>query len=353
MRWRRLLTGPAGRTALTVLVAVVIFAGVLPHMGSYRGAWALLRELSWRESVALATATLLNLVSYAPLWMAALPGLGFLRATMTDQVSTALSDTVPAGFAVGVGVNAAMFHTFGFTAEEITRAIALSGIWNNLVKLGMPAAALIALALTGRESQGLVVVAVVGSVLLLLAVGALVAVLAHPRAAAVVSGAAERLAGWACRLLHRPRPGGWVTATDRFRDHARAFVRRRWPALTVAAVASHLALFLLFLTTLRAVDGAGAQVPWLVVLAVFSVTRLVTLVPITPGALGVAELSYAAGLTAVGVAGTAATAVVLLFRFLTWFLPIPVGAACWLLYRRGAGVHHHEHARAMAAGTAS
>ena len=73
------------------------------------------------------------------------------------------------------------------------------------------------------------------------------------------------------------------------------------------------------------------------VLAVFAITRLVTLVPITPGALGVAELSYVAGLTAVGVGAGAAAAAVFLFRFLTWFVPIPLGLAAWLLWRHGIG----------------
>jgi len=81
----------------------------------------------------------------------------------------------------------------------------------------------------------------------------------------------------------------------------------------------------------------ATDVPWVVVLAVFSLTRLVTLVPITPGALGVAELSSVAGLTAVGVDPASAAGTVLLFRFLTWFLPIPTGIAAWLLWRHGVG----------------
>lgn len=326
---------PWVRSAVTVLVAVVIFAGVLPRIGHYSTAWELLRRLSLPDALLLATMAVVNLLSYAPVWMAALPGIGLVRATMTDQVSTALSNTVPAGFAVGVGINASMFHAYGYSAEQITRAIGLSGIWNNLVKFAMPAVALVALTLTGREPAGLVAVAVLGAGLLLVAIAVLVAVLGHPRAAQFVGGTAERVAGAALRPLHRPAPTGWAAGTDRFRCQVRRFVRRRWAALTAAAVASHVALFLLFLTTLRAVDGRGADAPWLEVLAVFAVTRLITLVPITPGALGVAELSYVAGLTAIGVDGSAATATVLLFRFLTWFLPVPVGALCWVLIRRG------------------
>jgi putative heme transporter len=324
-----------GSAALTVLVAVAVFAGVLPRLGDYSTAWVLIERLAWSQAALLGVVALVNLVSYAPLWAAALPGLGVRRAVLPDQVSTAMSNTLPAGFAVGVGVNAVMLHGYGFGAAEITRAVVLTGVWNNLVKLATPVVALLGLAATGRTAPGLLGAAVAGAAVLLAAVAVLVAVLAHPHAAAVVSGAAERVAGAGCALVRRPRPAGWVARTDRFRAGSLAVVRARWPQLTAAAVATHLALFALFLTTLRLVAGDGT--PWLVALAVFSITRLVTLVPVTPGAIGVAELSYVAGLTAVGVDGSAATAVVLLFRFLTWFLPIPAGALAWLLHRRWAG----------------
>ncbi|MGY1605019.1 lysylphosphatidylglycerol synthase domain-containing protein [Geodermatophilus sp. SYSU D00815] len=344
----RALRARFGSAALTALVAVAVFAGVLPQIGDYSAAWELLGRLSTPAVALLAAVALVNLLSYAPLWMAALPGLRWTRAVLADQVSTAMANTLPAGWAVGVGVNAVMFHAFGFGPAAITRAVVLTGVWNNLVKLAMPGLALAALAATGEAAEGLVVAAVAGVGVLLLATAALVAVLADPHAAAVVSGTAERAAGAVCALVRRPRPAGWVAATDRFRTDSLALVRERWPQLSLAAVASHAAVFVLFLTTLRLVDGADG-ISWLVALAVFSVTRLVTLVPVTPGALGVAELSYVAGLTAVGVDGSAATAVVLLFRFLTWFLPIPGGALAWAVYRRGAGADHPAHAREPAA----
>jgi uncharacterized protein (TIRG00374 family) len=138
-----------------------------------------------------------------------------------------------------------------------------------------------------------------------------------------------------CRLRRRVRRDRHDLArrsprrADRFRTDSLDLVRRRRVHLTATAVASHAALFLVLLTCLRAVDGPGADVSGIVVLAVFSLTRLVTLVPVTPGALGVAELSYVAVPTAVGADPTGAAGAVLLFRFLTWFLPIPTGVVTW------------------------
>jgi uncharacterized membrane protein YbhN (UPF0104 family) len=326
-----------GRIGLTVAVVAVIFAGVIPRIADYSEAWRLIQAMTWPESLLVAGVTAVNLVSYALLWTAAVPGLSWGRALLADQASTAVSNTVPAGFAFGVGTTAVMFHSFGFSTAVITRAVALTGLWNNLVKLAMPTVALGGLALTGDTTPAVTTAAALGTALLLITVGALAGVLAQPRTAATLASAAQRLSRRPARAMRLRAPSGWVERTDRFRTESLALLRHRWVRLSAAAVASHVALFLVLLTCLRTVGGEGADVPWLFVLAVFAVTRLVTMVPITPGALGVAELSYVAGLATVGVDPAAAAGAVLLFRFLTWFLPIPLGAAAWLLWRRGVG----------------
>jgi len=337
---RRALDGPAARTALSLLVIGVVFAGVLPRIADYSAAWTLVRDLTPGEVAVLASVALLNLFSYAPLWAVALPGLGLRRAVLADQASTAVSNTVPAGFAFGVGTTAAMYSSFGHSPAEITRAVVVTGLWNDFVKLGMPVVALLALSVTGDAPQALVLASVLGALVLAAVICTLAVVLVHRGAAVRLAGAAEAVAGRLSRSLHRRAPSGWAEQVDRFRADSRVLLERRWAGLTMASVASHAALFAVLLTALRCVDGAGADVSWAAVLAVFSLTRLVTLVPVTPGALGVAELSYVAGLTAVGVGAAAATGAVLLFRFLTWFLPIPSGVVAWTLWRRGAGQVH-------------
>jgi putative heme transporter len=336
-RVRRLLSGRLGGGALTVAVIAAIFAGVIPQLADYSQAWGLVQALSWSEALGLSVVAVVNLLTYAPVWMSAVPGLGLRRALLADQASTAISNTVPVGFAFGVGTTAAMFHSFGFSAAVITRAVTLTGVWNNLVKLAMPALALAGLGIAGHTTAGLRIAAVLGSVVLFLAVGLLVSALVDRTLAATLASAAERLAGAVARARSRPGPSGWVRRANRFRLDSLELLRHRWLQLSASAVVSHVALFLVLLVSLRAVGGTGSDIHWIVVLSVFSLTRLVTIVPITPGALGVAELSYLAGLTAVGVEPGAATATVLLFRFLTWFLPIPFGATAWFLWRRGAG----------------
>ena len=57
----------------------------------------------------------------------------------------------------------------------------------------------------------------------------------------------------------------------------------------------------------------------------------------TPGGLGAVEAALSAGLTAAGLPGAAAVSAVLLFRLLTFWLPVPAGwGALSYLQRHGA-----------------
>jgi uncharacterized membrane protein YbhN (UPF0104 family) len=67
-------------------------------------------------------------------------------------------------------------------------------------------------------------------------------------------------------------------------------------------------------------------------LIAFSLVRvLIALSPI-PGAAGIAELGLIALLERAGVSLLDATGTTLLYRFLTWFVPIVVGTSLWWRY---------------------
>jgi uncharacterized protein (TIRG00374 family) len=74
-------------------------------------------------------------------------------------------------------------------------------------------------------------------------------------------------------------------------------------------------------------------VGWAEVLAVFAFATLATAIPFTPGGIGFIEAVLIAGLTAGG-DRDAVTAAVLVYRVLTWALPIVAGVATYLWWRR-------------------
>jgi putative heme transporter len=102
----------------------------------------------------------------------------------------------------------------------------------------------------------------------------------------------------------------------------------------VTSLVSHLSLYLVLLVTLRHVGVGDAEVSWAEVLAVFAFARLATAIPLTPGGAGFVEGVLFAGLVAAGGAKPQVVAAVLVYRALTWLLPIPVGIGTYLWWRR-------------------
>jgi putative heme transporter len=102
----------------------------------------------------------------------------------------------------------------------------------------------------------------------------------------------------------------------------------------VASLLSHLSLYLVLLVALRQVGVSDAEVSWAEVLAVFAFARLATAIPFPPGGLGVVEALLIGGLVRAGGVTVEVTAAVLIYRVLTWGLPILVGIVCYVWWRR-------------------
>ena len=73
------------------------------------------------------------------------------------------------------------------------------------------------------------------------------------------------------------------------------------------------------------VRALGGSVPLASVAVVYLTGNAIGSVVPTPGGLGAVEAALSAGLTAAGLPGTTAVSAVLLFRTLTFWLPVPVG----------------------------
>ena len=100
-----------------IAVAAVVIGGVflfvLPRIADYRDVWNVIQGITWQWGVGLAVAVTLNVVTSAPPWMAALPGLGFLHALRVTQASTALTMVAPGGAAVGMATSYTMLNAWG------------------------------------------------------------------------------------------------------------------------------------------------------------------------------------------------------------------------------------------------
>ena len=325
------------RIAASVTLVAAIFLFALPKIADFSEVWVQMREMTWLELLSLAAIALWNIVTYWFVMMAALPGSNVWQTMKVNQASTAVANTLPGGGAIGIGVTYAMYRAYGFDNAHISLSVLLTGIWNNFVKLGMPVLALGLLALQGGASRGLVGAAVAGVVALVVALVFFGGVLASERGARRVGEWLDRV-GVRVRKLGRKEPSGsLVDATVRFRRGAVQLIKRRGLALTLATLVSHLSLYLVLLFALRHVGVGENTATWIEVLAAFSFLRLVSALPITPGGVGVVELGLTAALVAAGAPEAGTVAAVLVYRALTYLLPIPFGIVLYLNWRRGSG----------------
>ena len=79
----------------------------------------------------------------------------------------------------------------------------------------------------------------------------------------------------------------------------------------------------------------GAHVSPIDLLVAYGLANILAVIPITPGGLGVVEFISISTLTGFGVAGGAATAGVLCWRLVNFWLPIPFGGIAYLSLRLG------------------
>ena len=81
--------------------------------------------------------------------------------------------------------------------------------------------------------------------------------------------------------------------------------------------------------------AVGSPVPWQGLLLAYCAAQLAVNLPITPGGLGVVEGSLTVALVAFGGGRAPTVAAVLLYRLLSFWIPLPIGAACYLVLARG------------------
>lgn len=318
----------------TVAIVVGVFWYFLPQFTSISAVWDSIQSMTWLQVLTLLALALWNLCTYFIVNVTTMPGLTYPQAAVVTESSTAISNTVPGGGAIGIGITYAMFSSWGFSKSRTTVSLLVSGVFNNFAKLALPVFALALLALQGSPSGGRLAAGLFGLAALAGAIAVFAMLLSSREAAAKVGRAAGRVASGVVRIFRRPPVQGWDKATVKFRHRTIALLRARWLSITLATLVSHVSLYVVLLVSLRFVGVSDAQVGWVQVLAAFAFARLLTALPFTPGGLGVIELALITSLSAAGGDRADVAAGVLVFRALTYVLPIPLGAIAYVFWRR-------------------
>ena len=325
----------------SIVVVVLVFVFILPRIADYRSVFDVVRDLDWQDWALMAGAVVLNLATFPPPWMAALPGLGYRDAMAMTQASTALSILSPAGAAVGMGASYSMLRSWKFAASAVALAVAIAGLWNQLANLAFPVVALGLLTLADEDNPGLRTAALIGFVVLLVAITGFALVLSRAERAHWIGDLAARLANRALRVVRRGPVGWGGESFARFRTQALGLLRRRWHVITLATLAGHLTVFLLLLVCLRVTGVTGSEITAIEAFAAWSLIRILGVLPLTPAGVGIVEVGLTGALVAFGAPNAEAVAATLLYRALTVLPTLALGllaAATWRTLHPGESI---------------
>ena len=332
---RKISVGQILAFAFGLILVVFIFVFAIPKFANYGDIWRAMKTLTPLEFWSLVGVMVFNLYTYWLANQAGLIGLRIWPSAVVTQTSTTVANTLPAGGAIAIGVTAAQLSSWGFTAGEIGLFVGVTGLWNIFAKLALPAVALALLVVTGNSTAGLVVAAILGLIVLTVAVTLLVLVFKSEVMARRVGASIGKVLNAVRRLLRKGPIEDMGDRAVRFRRETIVLAERRWFMLTWTTLLSQIALFLVLLLSLRHMGVSEQDVPAVDVFAVYCFARLASAIPITPGGVGVIDLAYIAGLTLSDTGEHAQiVAAVLIFRVLTYGIQIPIGAITYVIWRR-------------------
>jgi uncharacterized protein (TIRG00374 family) len=318
-RWWRPFRVVAG--FLLLGLAAWVIAGKSSELS---GAGAFLSQIRWEWLLLGAIAELGSYLSMASLQRSLLLAgetrVRLRRVSLITFASNAIQSVLPIG--------AAFAGLFQFHQYELLGADEVLAGWVVIATAGVVFTTLTALAGAGlaiAASQGTtfdLVEAVVGVIVL----SAFAIVLWHERLR--VYHLAKRAAASLERRLHRP-PGHFSGPLARSLERMRSVAPtpREWGRSVTWGLLVWLADCACLMFAFLAV---GTNVPWYGLLLAYCGGQLAVSLPITPGGLGVVEGSLTVALVAFGGGQAATVAAVLLYRVVSFWVPIPVGAGCYV-----------------------
>ncbi len=323
-----------GAALVTLVVLVIVFAGILPQFGDYAAAWDQIASMSMVQLATLAVAVVVSILVYVLPFTASLPGLRYGTGFMVRQTGFTISNAVPAGGALNLGVQYGMLGQAGFSGASSTAAIGITSVFNLLVTLALPVLGVVALLFVEPPTARQVVGAVGGLVILAVLIGLFATVLRSESTAQRLGDTAERIAARVLGVFGKDAPSGIAEQLVAFRRSTIDVISARWAALTAANFAQQFAQFMVLFVALRITErGTTDEVALLAAFAAFALARLASFIPVTPGGLGTVDAALTGLLVAFGATNTDALAATLLWRAASWVPQVLLGVVTLVIWR--------------------
>jgi len=316
-----------GRLALLAVSGLCLYV-FAPSIAEVFEAWDRLGEV---HPAALIAVLGCEAASFLCMWILqriALRTDAWFSVVTTQLAGNAFNRITPGGGATGTALQVGMLSDAGFATTTAASALTVQSLLITATLVAMPVFALPAI-FAGTSVPGELADAAwigLGVFVVMAAVGAVF--LATRRPVQWLGDAVGRTVG----LLRRgPAPQALGAKLLSERDEIRATMGSRWLAALGASIGRWGFEYFALLVTLYAI-GARPD-PWLVIFA-FVAASVLTMVPFTPGGLGFVEAGLTGALALAGVSAGQAVLATLVFRLVSFWLPLPVGAGAAVWFRR-------------------
>jgi uncharacterized membrane protein YbhN (UPF0104 family) len=322
---------------LSGALLVLLFAVIIPELGSFEDVWASISSMSAGTVVMLLIGGLVIRVLLAATYPPLIPGLTFFRSLIARESSSAVSNVIPGPS--GTATQYVVLRSWNVSTDRFAGATVSNSVLSYALVFASPGLFLLLWVLIGQpaknDSEHVWLIGVIA-----LAVTAVTVVLVS--AIARSERLAERVGrvGQACvnplrRLLHKDAVTTWADRARGLRADTLAQVRGHAGILAVCIGGGYLLNGFLLVSSLWACGLTRSEMPMSLGLFLYGVGRVLTVVPITPGGIGVAEVVYTG--VYVAVLGEASQSVVvagvLVYRALTYALPLVTGLIAYIIWR--------------------
>jgi uncharacterized protein (TIRG00374 family) len=332
-----------GRVAFLAVSAICLYL-FAPSIAEVFSAYDRLGDV---QPIWLLPAVLCAIGSFACVWLVQAIALGtrdWFSVVTTQLAGNAFNRVTPGGGATGTALQANMLADAGFGVAHAATALTVQSVLSTAAIVALPVFALPFVIAGTQVPDGLLQAFWIGIpvFLFMVAIGFALFVADRPLLAL-----GHAVAWVRCKLRRgssMDRALGARLLEDR--DRIRREIGPRWEMALGASLARWLFEYGVLVCTLC---GLSADPNPALVLLAFVVASVLGLLPFTPGGLGFVEAGLAATLAVAGISTSDALVATLVYRLLTFWLPIPLGGIAAYVFRK----RHPHQARPGAAPAAS
>lgn len=310
---------------IAVVFLIIVFFRVIPQIGSYSEAIDSLKNMTMWSIVALLGAVLFYLWVYGWPFVASTPGLKYKSGFIVNQSAFAVSNGVPGGGAIGLGLQYAQLTSYKITPTAATASIGATGIWSVFITLFLPVTGVLALTFGGGEAGRYVLAAAIGVGVLIVVVGLFALILRSEKNAIRVGHVADKVANWAIHLVKKDTNVDLTAQILKLRTDIVDLVRKRWGLITLSQIAVSWSQFGILYWALSGVSGAEGAPPLLLAYGCWAISQLGIMIPITPGGLGTVDAAMIGLMISMGIDNGTATAATLVWRASSYIPQIIIG----------------------------